>query len=256
MKANTQSQSDQVKKNTSSPKFNSTYFFIGFITVSFVAAFIIGGFILGKEKTKKQDAATAVKDQVKISADELPDNPENWKAYQSSALGIEVKLPENLAKKGEWEFFEIPGEKGSIICFTSQKPEGSVCSGDIFVIGGSSSDYVEGREGMFTDFQGFSKKDDKYFIKTTGGNSFELMNATFKEFENENGSEIIKILGENTNFEGNEIPLGGTPGEGYLGAIINTKDSKYPGLSVQLKLNGDISEYEFDQILRSFKYTE
>ena len=248
--------SDLVKRDGSTnQKSKSKYFFFGFLAVSSIVAFLVGGYFIGKDKANKDPNIITTKDDVNITPFEIPNDPDKWTAYEIKAVDMEIKLPDKLVKLGDWKEYEKEGEKGSIVCFSIKLSEGASCSGEALIIGGSSTDFEEGREGLFTDLQGFTKENGIYFVKTVGGNKFELKDAKFKEFGNENGVEIIKILGENQTVEGNELPVAGTPGEGYLGAIINTKNKKYPGLSIQLDLNSDISEFEFDQILKSLKFT-
>jgi len=252
---NKTSQIDQMKTPIKKKYPDKYVFFIGFLAISFMLAFIIGGIYFGKSKSSKQTSETNLKEQVKITAEELPDNPDKWKKYSLKTLGLEIKLPEELSKNGGWKEQTTPSsEEGSIVCFSNEKSEGAACQGEILFAGGTSTNFIEGREITFTDLQGFSKENSKFFIKTTGGNRFELTNAKFRESNNSNGVEIIKILGENLTPEGSESPIGGTPGKGYLGAIINTKNSNYPGLSIQLKIDEGVSEYQFDQILESIKY--
>ncbi len=269
MTPQTSSSSDQVTRKVSGKTSKSLYFFLGFLLFSFIFAFIIGGFILGKQKNNKQKASTKISEQIKIKTVELPDNPENWNSYKIQAAGIELKLPEKLTKKGTWKEEERSGSKGAVVCFNIYKETSiniinlataggaGICGGngdDILIIGGSSIDFEAGREGMFTDLQGFTKENGIYYAKFVSGNKFALKNVKLKELENENEVEIIKILGENEKIEDIDAPISGTPGKGYLGAIINTKNSRYPGLSIQLKLDSNISEYEFDQILKSIKF--
>jgi hypothetical protein len=236
-------QNDQVNRAQHNKKqIKPAYFLIGFIFIAFILAFLIGGLMLGRNKNNDEELNP--REQIKLTTDSIPDSPEDWKTYNLPTLGMEIKLPEKLSKEGEWKEQIIPAETGSIICFSDRNLQGPACGGKKLVVGGSSTDFSEGRGGTFTDLQGFSKENGKLFIKSTGGNKFELSNSKFKEMTNTNGVQIIKILGES----------GGTPEEGYLGAIINTKNPKYPGIAIQLDVNSDISEYEFDQILESIKF--
>ena len=84
------------------------------------------------------------------------------------------------------------------------------------------------------------------FIKVLDQEDIEtlLKEAKFKTLKNDD-FEILKILGNN-NIEG-------APEEKYLGAIINTTNKKYPALVLQMNIDGELSEYEFDQILNSIQ---
>lgn len=255
METNFSSQADHVKKTPDRKLPSNKVFFISFVAFSFALAFIIGGIYFDKQDSSKQNSSTELKEQVKITAKELPNSPDEWETYKLNTLGIEIKLPEKLAEKGDWKEQVIPAsDAGSIVCFSNEISGGAVCAGDVLFAGGTSTDFVEGRGGTFTDSQGFKKENGKFYIKDTGGNISELTNVKLREINNQNGVEIIKVLGENITSAGTQFPLGGTPGEGYLGAIINTKNPKYPGVAIQLKVDSEVSEFEFDQILENIRF--
>lgn len=244
---------DQVKRNK--PKsfgINPIHFFIAFIAISSIAAFLIGGYFIGKDK------ANNLEGQVKINPSQIPANPDNWSTHNLTSAGIEFKLPETLLKKGDWREKIEPGEKGSIVvldCFQSNSDK--KCNKSDFVAGAMSSDYSAPKgTGSFLNSQGFIKENGVYYVIFTDNKKIELRNIKTREINNENGLKILKILGANYN-KGTATghPIVGTPGEGYLGAIIITKNPKYPALVIQLKIDSDISELEFDQILNSIKST-
>ena len=235
-------------KNIKSKKYinNPKHFFIIFVIISFVIAFIIGGFILGHNKTKKQSSSLIETEQIITNINDIPDNPNSWKSYQINSVSLKFKLPEKLSKNKNWQINEFKKDKGSRICFSENKSSFD-CKGNILVIGGSSTNYLSDTDASFTELQGFVKDNDVYFVYSSPTNLIPLKNVEVKEYVTENGLKILKILG--TNNANNPVP--GTPGQGYLGAIVNTNNSKYPGLSFQYSLESDLTEYEFDQILNS-----
>jgi hypothetical protein len=250
----TSSQVDHANRGTNKKTPNKINFFIGFVIFSFILAFIIGGIYFGKHKSSKQAAETNIQEQVKITKKELPDTPDKWQTYQLKTLGMELKLPGKLAKEGDWKTIEKSGDKGAIICFSNDSSgSGSICNGEVFILGSTSVDFQDDRGTRFSDVQGFENSGNKIIIKSPDGEKAELNDVKFRGMKNQNGVKIIKILGGNP--LGENQPRIANPGEGYLGAVVNTNNPKYPGVTIQLKIDSDVSEYEFDQILDSIKFT-
>lgn len=242
---------DQNIKNVNKiNKIKPIHFFIFFVGMSMIIAFIIGGYFIGKnqEELKNRNTSTSIDEQVELDLEELPGNPDNWTSYKFDSLNMEIKLPEELNKKGDWKIEQLNGTQGTIICFSDlELKDRKECSGDLLIIGAASGNFSSDREFAFTDSQGFTVKNGIYSVKGLNNNTYELTNVTLKPFENNSEFEIIKVLGAN---------IQGTPNEGYLGAIVNTNNPNYPGLVFQMKIDSDISEYEFDQILKSIKTIE
>jgi hypothetical protein len=246
---------DQIVRKAPKPVFKPINFLIGFVFISSIFAFIIGGVILGREKSSQQNSTTELKEQIKIKSSDIP-NQNNWNTYKISPAKFEFKLPESLAKQGGWQVYEIKGQTGSVVCFSRTKPSAKItkCGDSDIVIQGDSLNFNKPTDAGFGDLQGFTQKNGIYFTKLPNGEDFSLASVKLREMKNENGVEILKILGENYK-EGaaKDHPIVGTPGEGYLGAVILTKNSKYPYLTIQIKLNENVSELEFDQMLESLK---
>lgn len=225
------------------------YFFIGFIIISTIIAFILGGYFIGNEKAEqeKKDASTTIEEQIDLDLVDLPGNPNNWTSYKFDSLNLEIKLPEELNKNGDWKITKLNGNEGTIICFSDQElNDGNECLGNILIIGAASNNFSSDRDFYFTDSQGFINDNGIYSVKGLSNNNYDLTGVTIKPFDNNSEFEIIKILGAN---------MQGAPSEDYLGAIVNTNNPNYPGLTFQMKINSVISEYEFDQILESLKYS-
>lgn len=123
-------------------------------------------------------------------------------------------------------------------------------------MGGTSPDYEAGRSGNFEDFQGFKKEGDKYFAKFVQGKLTEITQYVDLTYKNPNGVDMVKVKGDSLPVPGYEMgyPLFGSLGKGWMGAIINTNNSTYPGLSVQIEIKGAITEQVFDKILSTFKF--
>lgn len=248
MEYQTPSMLDQNRnKDRNTRKIKPIHFLIFFIGISTLIAFIVGGYFIGKNNSKKekQNAAVELKEQVKIDPVSLPGNPDNWTVYKFEPIKLEFKLPEELNKKRVWKVNEINGKSGKSLCFSDEEVKNE-CKGETLVIASSSKNFASEKNNTFLDSQGFESKGGTYSIMTLTGENFKLNDLKFKTFENNKNLEILKIVGN-----GNEVS--GTPKDGYLYAIINTKKSEYPAIVLRMKINSDISEYEFDQILESLQ---
>ncbi len=193
----------------------------------------------------------------------------DWTIYRDTILGIEYKLPPKLGLL-ENSGREIRGDTGTQYCLiyvgslsAIVKPvfAGSgACGGDIFTIGSVSKDYSAGREGGFADLTGYSKTNSLFyprFIHTIS--TTPIASNLVTEITNDHDVTYLKIIGENTlqNYGGEQmsLPSPGTPGEGYMAALININSPKYYGFNIQMKITSPQDELIFDQILSSFKFT-
>lgn len=245
----TSSTVDQNKiKHSKTKKIKPIHFLIGFISISFISAFIIGGYFIGKNKnTNQQNISNETKEQININPVDFPGNPDNWTTYKFEPLNLEFKLPDELNEKGNWKIVELKGKDGTIICFSDKELKGNdKCEGKILVIGSASKNFSPTENPSFIDSQEFNINNESYSVKNLD-NNFELKDEKFKSFKNSNGFEILKIVGSSSQA---------TPEKGYLGAILNTNDQEYPAVIFQMKIGDDISEFEFDQILDNTKISK
>lgn len=113
-----------------------------------------------------------------------------------------------------------------------------------------SSDYGVGRGVGFGDFQGFLKKEGKYFGIVLE-KEFEIPSEIVQENTNSSGVNMIKVIGRIDPEDGSDFP---SPGEGWIGAIVNTPDETYPGLNVFMELRDGLTEETFDQILSTLRF--
>lgn len=243
-----QTSSTIVQKNSSlnnKPRIKPLYFLIGFIIISTVFAFILGGYYLGKNgEEEKRNASTNIEEQVDLDIEKLPGNPDNWTTYSFDELNLEIKIPDELNKNIRWYVSNINSDSGNIICFSDQElSDENECIGDELLIGTTSNNFTSERELNFMDSQGFEINNATYIVNGMGNENYDISTARYKLFENNSDFAIIKILGEDN--------LPGTPEKGYLGAIAITNNPNYPAVVFQMKIDGEVSEYEFDQILES-----
>lgn len=187
-----------------------------------------------------------------------------WQTYVLPSLGLTFKLPAKVSNLGDLEEEKVPGQTGTQLCgifvkktgFLPKAYAGGGCSTNnnpYLELGTTSTNYSAGREGMFTDLQGFTFKQEKYFLKFVG--KVESDEAFAQEristISNPSGVQIIKIKG--TTIVDDGPTLSNSLGNN-TGALINTKNKTYPGLAIIFK-NG-LSEKEIDQILLSFAFTK
>lgn len=180
----------------------------------------------------------------------------NWKTYTIKSLGIAYRLPPEITMYGEMKENINPGQEGTQIYITTENTK--VTSDKYLLMGTTSTDYMAGRGGMFIDLQGFTKVNDTYYAKFVNTQKFEIPSDLVSEVINPNGIQVIKVKGENfgRGSETEGLPLAGSPGKGYIGAIININKPPYQGLALQMTLTEDLTEKLFDQILSTFKLVQ
>lgn len=233
---------DHNTRNKKKAPIKPVHFLIIFVAISFIFAFLIGGYFVGKNTSKQeQQNSTEITEQVKLNAESIPENPDNWNEYALEELGISIKLPENLIKKGDWKEIKL---ENNIICFTYKelKNEDNCETDDLIVV--ASSNNSENNNFIFS--KGFIEENGNYFLLDSSGKEVNISSEKFKTLETENNFKILKILGGESDI---------SPDEKYLGAVINTNNDNYPALIILMEINGQVSEYEFDQILESLSPT-
>lgn len=229
-------------------KIKPLYFLIIFISISTVFAFILGGYFIGKDQAKnEQESTTDITEQIKLDSATIPDNPENWDESFIESIGVSIKLPDSLSEKGEWKEVILEGVEGAIICLTHESLDSNDdCNTDSLIVSSTSNNFKSENEDDFVTVKGFSNESGKIFIIDSSNKKVELKNEKYKVLSSDNGYEVLKILGsEDSNI---------TPGKNYLGAIINTNNKDNPSLILQMEIKGELSEYEFDQILESVNF--
>jgi len=198
------------------------------------------------------------------------DETDGWKAQQLPTLGIEFKLPTYLSKMDYPNGNEIPGTFGRQFCIEYLKEDitslfvkrvwagGGACNPAYFGLGTTSVDYEQGRSGGFGDLQGYTIENGEYYAKAPTGKTFLIPIELVTELTNINNVKILKVIGKTSQPESPDMfpwPIPGTPGDGRIGALINLENnSTYPGVSVEMKIDGKLSEELFDQILSTFEF--
>lgn len=194
----------------------------------------------------------------------------DWKTYIIKTIGLQFKLPPSLTKLGNIEEEINPGQTGTQLCVTfPDKVSGFIkrtyagggsCVINHFGFGTISNDYSSGRGGAFTDFQGYKIINGIYYANSKDGIQNEyntIRKELLTEITNKNNVKIVKIRGTNPTWKitpDNMFYF--FPREGEIGALVNTNNKTYPGITVLLYLKEGYTETEFDQILSTFKFLQ
>ncbi len=160
-------------------------------------------------------------------------------------LGISIKFPDFFPET--ITSLEIKGaDSGKQAC--KNITDGGVI---VFSICATSRHFTAGRGGTFLDTHGYLESPNGYYILYPF-NEDEISKENAQKFTSEQGAEVLKIYGKNRETEFGVRPIPGSPGDGYIAAVINTGDpDNYDGIAVTMKLSGKYTESEFDQILSS-----
>ena len=250
-------QQEEPKTKSSLPK--------ALIAVLLVVILAVAGFAFYKKSltptTKPTDTAT-------VPVAPSSDPTANWKTHYLTGLGIRFKLPDYFSQMDYPNGNETKGEKGRQFCIQYLKSDavsflikrvlagGGACSPTYFGLGTTSIDYEAGRMGGFGDLQGYTFENGKYYAKMVLGKKFEIPTELTKEITNPNGIKILRVIGK-TEQDMPAFPIAGTPGDGSIGALINLNNNiTYSGVSVEMKLDGKLNSYLFDQILSTFKFID
>lgn len=204
-----------------------------------------------------------------VATSSPPTNPTaNWKTYKDVTLGIEYKLPPKLRATAQ-SGTKMQGDTGTQYCVIysgsvssfvrTVLAGGGPCWVETFALGSVTRDYSAGREGGFGDFTGYVISNGQYyprFIDTQS--SYALPKNLIIEKTNSNGVKYLRITGDNSvqDYGGDmmDIPIPGTPGKGYMGALVNLNNSAYAGFNIQMATKSNSDVEIFDQILSTFKF--
>lgn len=204
---------------------------------------------------------------------DVPTDPTSgWKIYEDGVLGIEYKLPptmEPISNTKNYITYSDNEQTATQYCVTYGGSlsflvkrvfaGGSPCEGGIFSIGSVSKNYSAGRDTGFGDSTGYQKKEGGYYIRIFQTvDSSSIPSSLVNELTNTNGVTYLKVKGENTlqDWGGTLVNVAtrGTPGEGYLGAIINIQNADYDGFNIKMKTESKSDSLVFDEILSTLKF--
>lgn len=180
--------------------------------------------------------------------------------------GLELKVPDVLREYGTLIRTEISGESGRQICWSIpqemsffQIPQafagGSPCTGEYLIFQSLSADYEAGREYGFSDQFGFITTLEGHKIRTsttyTGEKNYFFNKERTTLKKNSHGLEYLLITREPSDQEiWQSFDL---PPEGWIGAVINTPNAEYPGMTILMKLSDKTTVEVFEELLDSIK---
>lgn len=267
---------DQNLVSKSAPILEKTkfsYWLISAGALILLIAGFIGGYIFKlkfenmffPQQISDDSANTKLVDKPSTNDTEMSDVPSDWKAYFLKTVALEFKLPPLFINYGEMTEEIRPGEKGTLLCMTFPKKSSfflvktvlagsSFCNINYFGLGTVSPDFEEGRGGGFTDLLGFTVENGKYLARQNLDRKFEIPLDLVKEVRSRYGVQVLKIKGKNSVDGEWRGPVGGTPGDGKIGALINTTNTLYPGLAIEMELNENLTEELFDKILSTLRF--
>ena len=245
----------------------------------------VGGYYLGTKKNNSQPITTYSRSTVPTSPTLIPspsvapkqnvitlipttDPGTHWNTYTIANFGLQFSLPPQIYT-GQGDFKEAigNGQAGTEVCFYFTKAEvasnnnksGGACwtnDNDLFVAGADSVDFEAGRSGTFMDTLGFTQKGNVYYENFNLNKEDDITSLKPQKADNPNRVSIIKIRGANVDPQNPYMGIGETLSNGWIGALVNTRNTNYSGMGLQMRLTSGITEPIFDQILSTFKFTQ
>lgn len=237
------------------------------ILAALIFALIVsaGSFLLGKYSSRPRPVGYPAP-QISPTPTQITfiqDPTADWETHTLNAVNMEFKTPSFFSSFGQFKEQIKPGEKGTYLCATYSKETsflvkpifagGYSCVISRFGVGTTSVDFEAGRMAGFTDLQGYTIEGNRFFAKFSD-KKFEISNYLVTQMGGPGGLPMLKIKGADSvegEFQG---PIAGTPGEGKIGALINTNNSTYPGLAIEMELTQNLTEELFTQILSTFRF--
>jgi uncharacterized FlaG/YvyC family protein len=166
--------------------------------------------------------------------------------FKSDELGLSFTYP---ARLGEVKLTIENGETGKIF-------QGIFTDNDRLVFGGISKDFSAGREGGFTDTQGYLKKGDKYYFKFVSAKpvtDYEIKPVQIIKASNE---DVLLVNKESfiteTVSEGPKL----NPGEDSLGALVNLRTKDFTGVAFWNRDLTKMTSADFETILETIMVEE
>ena len=248
------------------PKVN----FVAIIVVAIVCSsvFGFGGYYLGRQPSGP--AQPKVQNNTKITSPtpvvSKTNTPNGWKSYSISQLELNFDLPPKVVALGTWSTEILPGDTGNNICFHLNEKQSwlvksvhaggvGICSGNNFTINAVSKDFTAGRGPAYGDLSGYVMKNNELYVNKNNPATKSTPKELYEIKTNKNGVEYALLVGKNEQ-DGEWIgPVVGTPGDGYIGALINTNNVNYPGVTVVMKLESGFDKALLDSIMSTFKFT-
>lgn len=252
--------------------YKTLYIVIGIFVVLILT---IAGYIFVSTRQARH-SQTSRQDEQKVqptsgkTSGKTTDEIAHWTLYKNPSHGFSLKYPSML----HLDVQEYPGGSGLQFCLEFKKGAttdllipavfagGGSCIFADLGVGAVSKYYEAGREAGFSDFKGYYTNGSSIIYKfgLFGEGGVEIPQKQInKIFNNPQGVEIVLIDGKNSEPSADNpgFPIPGLPQEGQLGAIINTNNATFPGISLTYtKSSSLVTEKEFNQILSTITLTD
>lgn len=174
-----------------------------------------------------------------------PDVTANWKTYQLSQLKMNFKMPQQLNPSEELSFTTSQNN-----LYWNDSP-----SSLTRLSATSTKSTFEGGFSYLYGCVGYKKSGAGYKFLTYTNAEIDMSSELTKEMVNQNQVKYLVVKSDpNQTIEG--MPPLGITEKGYIAAIINTNNSEYPALVIQMKLSSNNTESIFNQVLSTFKFTQ
>lgn len=197
-------------------------------------------------------------------------NTSAWKTYETRDYDVKVtfQVPQSwLNTYGNFVEQSFAGQSGLQFCLTITKKSlmekirkpvyagGVPCSIEWFGFGGLSKDYEAGRGGGFSDTNGFTVENGRYYYLMNLDRKIDISTYVIDSYVNPYGIQFLIVNG--ANYPSGEMaggPVSGTPGSNTWGALVNVPTGRIAGLAIEMKKTlGD--ETLLKQILSTFQFT-
>lgn len=258
---------ESIAENNVPPKSKLPLVFAGLLILALV---FVAGYLLATKNQPLPSSANpknitqnkfplATQPNITLSS---PTEPTNWKTYINKEIGFEFKYPPSFEDFGalteKYQESEVgfnyclkPTNETSFKFFKQVYAGGGGCFTDTFAVSANSFDYERGSMGSFLDFHGYEKDGTDIRVRGYSTLGDAIPKSFYKIITNQNGVEIVKIYGQPT--DPNNPFRSDHPGEGFIGALINTQSKNYPGIALTANSKTTATEEVFDQILSSIK---
>lgn len=247
------------------PKTNLVTIVMVVIVCSLVFGF--GGYYLGKQSSvvTRSEIEDGTPTTLPSPVVYQTNTPNGWKSYSILQLGLNFDLPSKVVTLGAWSTEILPGDTGNNVCFHLNEKQSwlvksvhaggvGICSGNNFTINAVSKDFTAGRGPSYGDLSGYVIKNNELYVNKNNPATKPTPKELYEIKTNKNGVEYALLVGKNEQ-DGEWIgPVVGTPGDGYVGALINTNNANYPGVTVIMKLESGFDKALLDSIVSTFKF--
>lgn len=221
-----------------------------------IAGSVFTGIRIGKNQLAKQQliieqptiypTQTVIIPTIVLPTETSPttDPTVDWKTYQLSQLNLDFRMPLNLNPSEKLSFTTSHAN-----LYWNDSPNSSV---KLFATSLKST--FEGGFSYLNGCVGYKESGTGYKFLTYTKAEIDMPIELTKETINQNKIKYLVVKSDPNKIIEGMPPIGITE-KGYVGAIINTNNTEFPALVIQMKLSEVNTETVFNQILSTFKFT-